>query len=171
MMMNVDENLVTTDIHDADGLPISANADSHNYNMKEGLIYSYIGAVSEEDAKKGKAVGDVSTFAFRGVIDGLYRISSVDDEGRTVLYYECPKPCVIMKRHLGGEVTRLPYSPDSVIGAAFEDALNGRLEVAKEPPKPKPSALTGHDGPGADAGSSEFEQDGPDGEGPENVAQ
>ena len=76
--------------------------------------------------------GDVLVFAYRGVVNGLYRIASLNDEGGTDWYYECEKPCIVIKRHIGSKVERLAYTPTSVIGAAFEDALNGRLEVAKE---------------------------------------
>jgi len=64
----------------------------------------------------------------------MYRISAVDDEGRTKWYYECSKPCVVIKRYDRGVMEgRLPFNPASVIGAAFDDALNGRLEESKEP--------------------------------------
>jgi len=70
--MNVDENLTTTDV-DAEGPDLNemaATAKAHNYDDKEGSIYEYISAVSEDDAKKGRAVGEVVLFAFRGVKNG-----------------------------------------------------------------------------------------------------
>ena len=85
--MNLDENLTTEDTNvttNEVGLGgAAAVARSHNYDEKDGSTYEYISVVSEDDTKKGKAIGDVSTFAFRGVVDGTYRISSVDNEGRT----------------------------------------------------------------------------------------
>jgi hypothetical protein len=137
--MNVDENLPTTDLN-ATSDEAAAVPKTHNYNDKDGNTYEYVSAVSEEDAKKGKAVGDVSLFAYRGVFDGRYRISSVDNGGRTEWYYECSNPCGVIKEYRGGQVVdRVPYNPGSVIGSAFEDAFNGFLDISKEPTRFQPA--------------------------------
>src|SRR5690349_8810435 len=83
-VLNVDENLTTTDVN-ATALPSPAVPPLKlpNYRDKEGSIYEYVSAVSEDDRKKGKAVGDVFMYAFRGHANGLYRLSSVDDQGHT----------------------------------------------------------------------------------------
>lgn len=131
--MNVDENLTTTDMNatSAEAVPVPR---VHNYQDRDGTSYEYVSAVSEEDTKKGKAVGDVSLFAFRGAHDGLYRLSAVDNDGRTQFYYECSNPCGVIKEYREGRlVERVPYNPGSVIGAAFEDAFNGFLEISTEP--------------------------------------
>lgn len=130
--MNVDENLTTTDIGAA-SVDAAPAAKTHNYQDRDGNTYEYVSAVSDEDAKKGKAVGDVSLFEFRGVFDGRYRISVVDNDGRTEFYYECSNPCGVIKAYKQGHlIDRVPYGPTSIIGAAFDDAFNGFLQVSKE---------------------------------------
>lgn len=145
--MNVDENLTTTDMGATTSDMNAASAESvpipkvHNYQDRDGNTYEYVSAVSEDDRKKGKAVGNVSSFAYRGVVDGVYRISAVDNDGRTQYYYECSNPCAVIKSYQGGQLTdRVPYDPGSIIGAAFEDAFNGFLKVAKEPRPLQPLA-------------------------------
>lgn len=155
-IMNVDENMMTTD---AETSPTEQPKETHNYDDKEGTLYSYIGAVSEEDQKKGQVTGAVVTYAYRGMNNGLYRLDSIDGDGRTRSYAECAKPCVIIKAHFGSVTERMAYNPKSIIGSAFEDALNGRLEVTPLKPKPKPQPLTGRDEVGGDAGHPEFEPD------------
>lgn len=105
----------------------------HNYDDRDGQTYLYASAVSEEDQKKGKAVGTVSMFKYLGVKEGVHTIVSVDDAGRTQGRYQCSTPCRIIKSDFAGEIDRIPYSPRSVIGGAFEDALNGNLKPAKAP--------------------------------------
>ena len=144
--MYVDENLTTPDVNVAgtDSNEIASPVKAHNYDDKDGSIYEYISAVSEEDAKKGRAVGDVVLLAFRGVKNGMYRLSAVADDGRTKWYYECSSPCIVIKRYARGIlVDRLPFSPASVIGSAFEDALNRRLEESKEPAADQPVSHEG----------------------------
>jgi hypothetical protein len=125
-LMNVDnlavDNLVVNDV--ASVMP--------NYTEEEDGVYSYVAAVSEEDKKQGKAAGNVLRFAFRGIQDGNYVLSLVDDDGNPLSDSECSKPCRIIKTHVGDSVVRREYTPDSMIGAAFEDALNGRLKVKPE---------------------------------------
>jgi len=121
--MNVDnlvvDNLVVNDV----------SVTIPNYAEEEDGVYSYIAAISEEDKQKGKAAGSVVRFAFRGVQDGNYVLSLVDDAGETVSDSECGKPCRIIKSRFGDSIVRREYTPDSMIGAAFQDALNGHLKV------------------------------------------
>jgi hypothetical protein len=102
-----------------------------HFDDQEGDTYFYASAVSEEDKKKGKAVGGVVNFRYLGESGGVHKIASVDDRGRALLRYECPTPCRIIKRTFDSEIERIPYDPQSVIGAAFEDALNGSLRVTR----------------------------------------
>lgn len=60
--------------------------------------YAYVAAVSEDDAKKGVAVGEVMMFAFRGKHDGVYKVSAVDEIGQSTADYECSNPCAVIKR-------------------------------------------------------------------------
>jgi hypothetical protein len=104
-----------------------------NYDERDGDTYLYASAVSEEDQKKGKAVGSVLLFRYLGVRDGIHNLASVDNSGRVLARYQCSTPCRIIKRDLAGETDRIPYSPASVIGAVFEDAINGNLKEAAGP--------------------------------------
>lgn len=103
---------------------------SPNYDEHDGSLYRYIAAVSDEDKAKGVAAGSVSTFRYLGKQGGKYVLESVGDDGSTLARNECAEPCRILVRHYGSSVSRLAYDPSSVIGAAFEDAIAGRLVPA-----------------------------------------
>jgi hypothetical protein len=105
---------------------------SHNYNLREGDLYGYIAAVSEEERKQGRAAGEVVLYRYRGVVDGLHRLENVDAAGRTVGINECPSACVAIKSYQYGRPSRIAFNPSSIIGAAFEDAIAGRLNVVRE---------------------------------------
>lgn len=106
---------------------------SQNYDFKEGEIYGYIAAVSDEEKKTGKAAGDVLTFKYLGDANGITRLKSLSPNGSEVANYECATPCVAIKVLRGGEVVdRIAYTPDSVIGSVFEDAMNGHLAAARD---------------------------------------
>jgi len=109
-----------------------------HFDDREGDTYYYATAASDEDQKKGQALGSVVNFRYLGERDGKHTIVSVDDNGRVMLRYECSKPCKIIKRTIRGETDRIPYDPRSVIGAAFEDALNGSLRVAPDASRQRP---------------------------------
>lgn len=111
----------------------------HRYLDEEDGVYSYVAAVSEEERKQGRVAGDIIRYGFRGVSDGAYRLVSVDEYGRPLSTFECEKPCRVIKHWSGGSLRRMPYDATSVIGAAFTDALNGRLKVLPEAPKANPA--------------------------------
>ena len=129
-MMNIDEPGTSMNETERDALREALT--DPNYAEEEDGIYSYISAVSEEDKKQGKAAGNVIRFAFRGIKDGRYVVSLVDDDGKTLTDSECSKPCRVIKTQLGDEVVRQEYTPESMIGAAFQDALSGKLKVTPE---------------------------------------
>ena len=103
-----------------------------NYVEKEGDIYYYVSAVSDEDQKKGKAVGEVLPLRYVGESDGIFNLQLLSDNGQVISSYECPKECRIIKRMSGGKLQRMPYEPSSVIGSAFQDALAGKLIASKK---------------------------------------
>ena len=114
------------------------------YDDSEDGVYFYASDVSEEDKKKGKALGSVSGFRYLGRdASGRYKLGLVSDSGSIISRYACANPCKIIKNLGSGE--RIPFSSPSIIGAAFEDAINGLL---KEAPKaavveePKRSSIT-----------------------------
>ncbi len=102
------------------------------FEDREGDTYFYATAPTDEDQKKGNVLGSVVSFRYLGKRDGKHTIVSVDNGGRTALRYECSEPCKIIKRTFRNEIDRVPYDTRSVLGAAFEDALNGSLRVASK---------------------------------------
>lgn len=110
----------------------------HNYNFKEGDLYGYIAAVSDEEKKTGKVAGDVLTFRYAGFWDGQYHIERVDDANRIVSVSSCAKPCVALKTWSNGQMTRVAYNPESIVGAAMQDAMDGRMKVKKAKSKVAP---------------------------------
>lgn len=105
-------------------------APTPNFVEEERGTYFYVTAVSEEDRKKGKAVGDVVGFRYLGRNDReQHTLASVTDGGRVISKAYCAEPCSIIKRSDG---TRIAYDPDSIIGSAFQDAINGLLKPATE---------------------------------------
>jgi hypothetical protein len=108
--------------------PASVAAPAHNYDFKDAGMYGYVSAVSDEDKAKGKALGDVTLVAYRGAAAGVHRLTLLDDAGRTIGDYECEQPCRVIRALTNGVVSRrVAYNPGSIIGAAFQDALGGRL--------------------------------------------
>ncbi|HSF12284.1 MAG TPA: hypothetical protein VLA50_04860 [Erythrobacter sp.] len=96
-----------------------------NFTESENGVYYYIAAVSEEDSKKGKVAGEVHGFKFLGKDkDGKVNIASISDNGDIIYKATCSDPCSIIKYDDGD---RVAFNPSSIIGAAFEDALNGHL--------------------------------------------
>lgn len=111
------------------------------YDDSEDGVYFYASDVSEEDKKKGKALGSVSGFRYLGQdAAGKYKLGLVSDSGTVISRYACASPCKIIKNLGNGE--RIPFISSSIIGAAFEDAINGLLKeqpktaVAEEPKSP-----------------------------------
>lgn len=111
--------------------------ETHNYDFAEDGAYGYVSAVSEENRKRGIAIGDVLLFRYLGKSDGLYRIQWLNDSGQIIGYYECSRQCRAIKSYSGGAMRRIPYNPTSMVGAAFEDAFLGKLR-AKPIAVPKP---------------------------------
>jgi hypothetical protein len=134
---------------------------SHRYSFKEGDAYGYIAAVSEEDRKRGKAAGDVLMFRYAGFWDNEFHLEELNANGDIVGVDTCAKPCVAIKSYEGGQIDRVAYNPDSVIGAAFDDAMSGRLKRKAQRPAlllPRPTATEeGPSSPQADASSNSAE--------------
>ncbi|AKM06123.1 hypothetical protein [Pelagerythrobacter marensis] len=118
---------------------------SHYYDERDGVFYSYIAAVSEEDRKTGKVAGDVVTFAYLGENDGKHVLARVMPNGTITGRSSCRSPCRVITYEDG---TQVGYNESSIIGAAFADALNGELEIASlvkptrsRPPELQPSSV------------------------------
>ncbi|MBS0478456.1 MAG: hypothetical protein JSR79_04060 [Proteobacteria bacterium] len=106
-------------------------APTPNYSEREGDRYFYVSAVSEEDQKKGVAVGSVSQYRYLGSSNGVVELQEVTESGQIISTIECRTPCRVLKITTGGTVARMPYNPQSIAGSAMEDAINGFLTPAK----------------------------------------
>ncbi len=96
------------------------------YDQVEDGTYYYISDVSEEEKKRGKAVGSVIGFRYLGKNEkGEHVLLNVANAGTPLGKSVCADPCRIIKQ--GNE--RVGFSTDSIIGAAFEDAIAGNLKV------------------------------------------
>lgn len=100
----------------------------HNYDEKRGWTYYYVAAISEEDRKKGRAAGAVVAFQYLGLNDdGRHVLANMNSNGTVNHEASCASPCRIIDLSYGGNMA---YSSESIIGAAFEDAIRGKLKVA-----------------------------------------
>lgn len=109
---------------------------SHNYDEAEETTYYYIAAVSEEERKQGKGAGSVSGFRYLGRnSDGNHILAAVSDSGAVSRYARWPDKCVVIHFSDGDHMA---YNNGSIIGAAFEDAIKGRLRrwIAPRPQEP-----------------------------------
>ena len=98
------------------------------YDLVEGDVYFYVGDSTAEKKAEGKILGSVSSFRYFGKNkDGLHEIASLSDNGKSLFNATCAEPCVIIKLDDG---ERLPFDPSSIIGAVFQDALDGHLKVS-----------------------------------------
>jgi hypothetical protein len=124
----------------AEEAPPQAGPD-HRYITREGELYGYVTAVSEEDKKRGRAAGDVLMFRYEGVHKGIYELTAIDGSGRPQFSYECTRPCTAIKAYSWQGIERWEFNPDSVIGAAFIDAFNGKLEPTRRKPATLPPPI------------------------------
>lgn len=105
-----------------------------NYTEEENGTYFYIAAVSDEDRKKGVAAGEVIGYRYLGLNDKQqHTLQLVSDSSDATMKAYCSDPCAIIKFENGD---RISFNPSSIIGAAFQDAINGHLLPFKEQPKP-----------------------------------
>lgn len=101
----------------------------HNYDERRGSNYYYVAAVSEEDERKGRAVGDVVVYQYLGKNSaGQHVLASMNSRGLVNYEASCSVPCRIIDTSDGQSIA---FSPRSIIGAAFEDAFRGKLRVAE----------------------------------------
>lgn len=118
----------------APAAPIVPTKPAKNYTEEENGTYFYIAAISDEDRKKGVAAGEVLGYRYLGLNDKQqHTLQLVPATGDATLKAYCSEPCAIIKFENGD---RISFNPSSVIGAAFQDAINGHLMPFKEQPKP-----------------------------------
>jgi hypothetical protein len=108
-------------------IPAQAIHPSHYYDERDGFVYSYIAAISEDARKAGKAAGNVVSFVYLGREDGRHVLTSIDRNGAPLSEAYCPDTCRVITYDDG---SRVGYTETSIIGAAFADAIAGRLQIA-----------------------------------------
>lgn len=101
----------------------------HNYIEKEGSVYLYEGAVSENDQKAGKAIGDILSYEYLGIQRGKYVLTRLNDDHSIFERLSCNNPCIVIDADDGRKIA---YNEKSIVGAAFADAIAGMLTVAVE---------------------------------------
>ena len=122
---------------------------SHNYDVYEDGKYGYTVALSDDERKAGQTAENVIMFKYLGRgANGHYTLES-DDNG-LFSYAQCLNPCAVIDIEQGAgyysETQHVAFSPQSVLGEAFEDAFNGQLQVYHDPqaaiaaPQPQPTA-------------------------------
>ena len=104
-----------------------------HYASREGDKYYYVSAVSEEDKKKGIAVGDVVITRNLGRVDGKQTLAWIKEDGTVESVSTCSHPCKIIKEvdANGGNLRLIPYNEESIIGMAFADSFNGFMKKSK----------------------------------------
>lgn len=120
----------------ADGAP-PPTATAHNWQYRDGQDYVYQGELPADQKTAGSSTAAVQRYRYLGEHDGVFKLQ-VDGDVAT-----CANPCQVITLATGGfHVERLAFDPDSLIGAAFTDAFNGRLEVY-DPAKHAPAKDAG----------------------------
>lgn len=100
----------------------------HNYDERRGWNYYYVAAISDEERKNGRAAGGVAVYQYLGLNDdGQHVLANMNPNGSVGFTATCSSPCRIIDHSFGGNIA---YSPESIIGAAFQDAMRGKLVVA-----------------------------------------
>lgn len=101
---------------------------THNYEEVQGETYYYVAALSDADREAGKAAPQVLGFRYLGQNPrGEHIIVRVLDSGYPASHAYCSNPCRIIRYENG---SRVAFTTNSIIGAAFDDAINGRLVIA-----------------------------------------
>jgi hypothetical protein len=111
-----------------EALPDRPPLPDHNYDERRGWNYYYVAAISDEDRAKGRAAGEVLVYQYLGLNDdGHHVLASMRTNGTVSHTASCSSPCRIIDFSYGGNSA---YTPQSIIGAAFQDAMRGKLRVA-----------------------------------------
>ena len=91
----------------------------HRYDVEEGGVYYYL---SEENKTLG--------YRYQGKNDkGEIVIERTEDNSGPAYTIACAIPCKLMKYDGGG---RSVYRAETVIGAVFQDAMNGHLKAIRK---------------------------------------
>lgn len=106
----------------------------HYYSMKDGYLYGYEQAVSQNDNEQGKAANTLLMFRYSGFKDGIYQVYTKDDVLDVITVMECKNPCDFLKITIHvklldkPKVQHMRMTPDTIAWAVFNDAMNGKLD-------------------------------------------
>lgn len=123
----------------ASGWEVAADAASdalsappeHNWISYQNGEYAYTVSISENEKKAGQAAEKVIMYRYLGFRNGAYTLFMPADGAIAT----CQNPCTVITIGSGTGAEHFAYSPESVIGAAFQDAINGQLVPWRPPPR------------------------------------
>ena len=96
-----------------------------NWAEEDEGVYFYIASLSPQDIEEGKAAGDVIAYRYLGKnSDGEHVLANIANDGSIAYRAYCADDCSIIRYENG---QRIAYSPNSIIGSAFNDAMRGLL--------------------------------------------
>ena len=115
---------------------------THNYDFRDGDTYGYEAALSDDDRKAGKAARDVVIYRYAGLIEGKHTLEFLEPDGAISSVSQCSSDCHAIRTWAGGRSYLRAFDPSSILGAAMEDAIKGRLRkprpsIARAPPTPQ----------------------------------
>lgn len=121
------EPLTSSDVTLPEFLEAPNQAD-YNYDERSGWSYYYVAALNEDDKKRGLVSGSVSEFQYLGKNkEGEHVLAIIGQNGTVSYEAKCNASCRIIKYSDG---SRIAYNTSSIIGAAFQDAIRGKLKIA-----------------------------------------
>ena len=120
-------------------LAVSQSAGAVGYVIEENGEYGYAPAVSEDDARAGRAAPEVTMVRYLGKRDGRH-VLRVQQGPSTYHEWACGSPCKLIKQRsvlAGTEVVSKTflYTPGTVAAAMFDDAEAGALKPYQQSPK------------------------------------
>lgn len=99
-----------------------------NYIEVDNDIYMYQSEPSEKEKSDGKMLGKIVQFKYLGQDkSGFHKIGHISAYSDKMLYInKCKNPCKVIYR----ENEKIPFNSETIIGSAFEDVINSRINVA-----------------------------------------
>jgi hypothetical protein len=115
--------------------PVPTPAPKPYYDVVENRVYYYAGVPSPEERQKGSASGSTVGFQYLGRNDLGEHVLQQVVNGVPAWKSSCANPCKLIKYDNGD---RKVYNPDTILGAAYRDAIMGFFKPKKAyPQKPQ----------------------------------
>lgn len=114
----------------------AAAAADHYYVLKDGDHYGYERKLTDAEKQAGSVAPEVVMMRYAGQHGGVHQVFYYQRGGHYAEVYECAAPCEFIKvmTFARGKLVRsnrFRATPDSLGWAVMQDAMNGRLTVAK----------------------------------------